>query len=85
MALIQAKRDKYLGGLDVGDPKDQFESASCKWRKIVDFMNTSTHSLLLRNNVDYKDKRGAVYENFEHILYYMISIGNNIRYCDLTL
>ncbi len=31
MALIQAKRDKYLGGLDVGDPKGQFEIASGKW------------------------------------------------------
>ncbi len=36
MALIQAKRDKYLGGLDVGDPKGQFEIASGKWWKIVD-------------------------------------------------
>jgi hypothetical protein len=84
MALIQAKWDEYLGGLDVGDPKDQFVSASCKWRKIVDFMNISGHLLLLRNNVDCKDKWGGVYRDFEHILYYMISIGNNIRYCDLT-
>jgi len=35
MALIQVKRKEYITGLDVVDLKDQFQSASCKWRKIT--------------------------------------------------
>ncbi len=35
MALIQAKWKEYFTGLDVVNSKDQFESASCKWRKIT--------------------------------------------------
>lgn len=37
MMLIQEKQGEYLVGLDVVDTRDQFESASCNWQKIIDF------------------------------------------------
>jgi hypothetical protein len=43
MGLIQEKWDEYFAGLDVGDLRNQFENASCKWRKIADFVNASEH------------------------------------------
>jgi len=47
-------RSKYLARLDVVNPKDQFESVNCKWRKIVDSVNANRHSLLPKINVVYK-------------------------------
>lgn len=73
MALIQAKWDECLIGLDVVDRRIQFESASCKWWKIISSMNASKHLSLLRNNVAYKDKWGVVYGNFKRIFDYMAS------------
>jgi hypothetical protein len=35
------KKGEYLVGLDVVDTRDQFESASCNWQKIVDFVSVS--------------------------------------------
>jgi hypothetical protein len=72
MALIQAKWDEYLARLDMGDLRDQFENASCKWRKIADFVNANKHLSLPRNNVACKDKWGVVYRDFKHIFYYMV-------------
>jgi hypothetical protein len=48
MALIQAKKDKYVVGLDViHDLRDQIliKSAKCKWQKIANsmFMKMVTH------------------------------------------
>ncbi len=68
MALIQAKRNEYLAGLDIIGPRDKFESTSCKWQKIADAMNASGHLLLLRNIVTCKDKWGAIYKDFKHTL-----------------
>jgi hypothetical protein len=80
MTLIQAKRNEYLVGLDMVDPRDQFENlTSCKWWKIAYSCKWA------RNIVAYKDKWGAINGDFKRIFDYMASIGNNIRYWDLTL
>jgi len=41
MTLIEEKQGEYLVALDVVDTRDQFESASCNWQKIVDFVSVS--------------------------------------------
>jgi len=65
-------KSKYFAKLDVVNPKDQFESANCKWQKIVNSVNASMHSLLPKTSVAYKNKWGANYGNFKHIFYYMV-------------
>jgi len=61
-------RSKYLARLDVVNPKDQFESVNCKWRKIVDSMNANRHSLLPKINVVYKNKWGTITETSSALL-----------------
>ncbi len=41
MTFIEKKQGECLVRLDVVDTTDQFESASCKWQKIVDFVSVS--------------------------------------------
>ncbi len=62
MALIQAKQNEYLIGLDMVDSRDQFESASCRWQKIANAMNANGHLSMLRNNATCKNKWGTIYE-----------------------
>jgi len=64
-------RSKYLARLDVVNPKDQFESVNCKWRKIVDSVNANRHSLLTKINVVYKNKWGTIYRDFKCTFDYM--------------
>jgi hypothetical protein len=47
------------------DPKDWFESASCKWQKIANAMNANGHLLLPKNTTICKNKWGAIFENFK--------------------
>jgi hypothetical protein len=71
---------KYLARLDVVNTMYQFESAICKWQKIVNSVNASRHSLLPKNSVVYKNKWGASYGNFKHIFDYMVLAKNSTRY-----
>ncbi len=47
------------------DPKDQFESASCKWQKITNAMNANGHLSLPKNTATCKNKWGVIFENFK--------------------
>jgi hypothetical protein len=55
-----------------------------KWQKIIEVVNTSGHSLFIRNGPTCKDKWGLVYGYFKRIFYYSSRIGNNTKYWELT-
>jgi hypothetical protein len=75
MTLIKAKQNEYLVGLHIVDPRDQFENVTnCKWWKITYSMNANGHSLLPKNIITYKDKWGAIYEEFKRVFDDMASI-----------
>ncbi len=49
--LIVAKNEGYIVRLNVVDPRDQMEINVSKWRKIIDVINVSGYSPLVRNGV----------------------------------
>lgn len=67
------------------DPKDLFKIATFKWQNIIKVMTASGHLSIARNGTRCKDKWGVLYGHFNHIFDYMLAIGNNTKYWDLTM
>ncbi len=57
--FIQGNIENFVTRLDVVDPKDLFETITCKWQKIVETMNTTKHTPLIKNNAHCAKTSGA--------------------------
>jgi len=88
MTFIQTMINKFLVGLDLVDPCDQFKITKLKWKKIACIVNSSGHLVLLWNMAWPTKRNGepCIWELQVHLNDYINEISTcNMEYWDLKL